>query len=353
MTSAEVASKASTVHQPGESRAPDHGLDNPNNRTTMKAAVLTGEREWSIREAPVPEPDPTQVRVRLEGCGVCGSNMPPWEGRPWFGYPFDPGNPGHEGWGAVDAVGSEVTEFNIGDRVTMLSYHAFAEFDVAEASAVVRLPDALKERPFPGEALGCAMNVWRRAEIRSGDTVAIVGLGFLGSLVAQLAVREGARVIAITRRESALDIARSFGISDRIVFDAIDPVTDRVNEITAGNLCDVVIEATGFADPLTLAGHLTGIRSKLVIAGFHQDGPREINMQEWNWRGIDVINAHERDPEMYRSGMKDAVEAVASGRLDPTPLYTHAYSLHEINRAFETAHDRPDGFMKSLVLTGA
>ena len=48
-------------------------------------------------------------------------------------------------------------------------------------------------------------------------------------------------------------------------------------------------------------------------------------MQLWNWRGLDVINAHERDPEVYVEGMREAVEAVAAGRLDPSPLYTHTF----------------------------
>src|SRR5213082_2308555 len=70
---------------------------------TMRAAVLVAPMTFEVREAPVPEPGPEQVRVRLEGCGVCASNIPPWEGRPWFNYPMEPGGLGHEGWGSLDA----------------------------------------------------------------------------------------------------------------------------------------------------------------------------------------------------------------------------------------------------------
>jgi threonine dehydrogenase-like Zn-dependent dehydrogenase len=69
----------------------------------------------------------------------------------------------------------------------------------------------------------------------------------------------------------------------------------------------------------------------------------------WNWRGLDVINAHERDPKVYLEGIRMAVDAVASGKLDPTPLYTHSYKLDQINTAFETMKSRPDGFLKALV----
>src|SRR5690242_2184734 len=121
---------------------------------TMRAAVLVSPRQFAIKTVPVPEPGPGEIRVRLEGCGVCGSNLAPYEGRPWFEYPRGPGEPGHEGWGEVDVVGAKVKEIRPGERVALLSYKAYAEYDVADASAVVKLPPSLEKKPFPGEALG-------------------------------------------------------------------------------------------------------------------------------------------------------------------------------------------------------
>jgi threonine dehydrogenase-like Zn-dependent dehydrogenase len=72
-------------------------------------------------------------------------------------------------------------------------------------------------------------------------------------------------------------------------------------------------------------------------------------MQLWNWRGIDVINAHERDPEEYLKGMQNAVKAVADGRLDPKPLFTHIFPAKELQKAFEVHHENPEGFVKALV----
>jgi threonine dehydrogenase-like Zn-dependent dehydrogenase len=74
-----------------------------------------------------------------------------------------------------------------------------------------------------------------------------------------------------------------------------------------------------------------------------------VNMQLWNWRGLDVVNAHERDPAVYAAGMRAAVEAVASGRLDPSPLYTHTLPLDRLGDAMELMAARPDGFLKALV----
>ena len=316
---------------------------------TMQAAVIAGPRAVELERVPLPEPGPGEVRLRLEGCGVCGSNLPPWEGRPWFSYPFEPGAPGHEGWGRVDALGEGVEGLQVGDRVTALSYHAYASYDLAAADAVVKLPEALGRAPFPGEPLGCAMNVFERSDVQAGQTVAVVGVGFLGGLLVQLASRAGARVIAVSRRPFSLDLARTVGAAETV------PLTDRyetaqkVMDLTNGAGCDRVIEAVGTQEPLTLAGELTRVRGRLTVAGYHQDGPREVNMQLWNWRGLDVINAHERDPTRYISGMERAVEAVAAGTLDPTPLLTHTFALDKLGSAFEAMQTRPDGFLKALV----
>jgi len=167
---------------------------------SMRAAVLTGPGRISIEEVPRPEPGLGQVRVCLEGCGVCASNLTPWAGPEWMQFPTEPGALGHEGWGVVDALGDGVAGLAIGDRVAALSYKSYAEYDLADADAVVRLPESLAGQPFPGEPLGCAMNIFRRSEIAEGQTVAIVGIGFLGAILTRLASSAGARVIAVSRR---------------------------------------------------------------------------------------------------------------------------------------------------------
>ena len=274
-----------------------------------------------------------------------------WEGREWFQYPQSPGTPGHEGWGVIDALGADVSELALGQRVAALSYRAHAEYDVASADAVVPLPSALDGRDVPGEPLGCAMNIFRRSAIEPGHTVAIVGIGFLGALLTQLASNAGARVIAVSRRPFALDIARQFGAAETIEMDDHQRIIDRVKSLTADVGCDRVIEAVGLQWPLDLAGELTRERGRLVIAGFHQDGPRSVNMFLWNWRGLDVINAHERDPLVYARGIRDAVDAMVNGTVDPAPLFTHRYPLDELDAAMNATRDRPDGFLKALVVT--
>jgi threonine dehydrogenase-like Zn-dependent dehydrogenase len=302
-----------------------------------------------FEKVPVPRPGPGELRLRLEGCGVCASNLASWQGMPWSQYPMEPGAMGHEAWGTVDSVGEGVEDFKVGDRVGALTYHSYAEYDLAHANAVLKVPDSLKEKPFPGEPLGCAMNIFRRAEIRAGQTLAIVGIGFLGALLTRLANRQGARVIAISRRPFSLEVARLMGASECIPMNDHGKILNQVKELTNGNFCDRVIEAVGKQWPLDLAGELTRERGRLVIAGYHQDGPRQVNMQLWNWRGLDVINAHERDEKIYVEGMRQALEALDRGEIDPTPLYTHEYRLEQLGDALDATRDRPEGFLKALV----
>jgi threonine dehydrogenase-like Zn-dependent dehydrogenase len=157
-------------------------------------------------------------------------------------------------------------------------------------------------------------------------------------------------VVAITRRPYALEVARAMGAQHLVTMDDHYRIIDEVKAITGGELCDRVIEAVGAQWPLDLGAELCRERGKLVIAGYHQDGPRSVNMQLWNWRGLDVINAHERDPAVYRRGMEEGVRLLAAGAVDLVPLLTHSFPLPEINAAFQTAEERPAGFLKSVVL---
>jgi threonine dehydrogenase-like Zn-dependent dehydrogenase len=318
--------------------------------STMRAAVVTGPGEVRIETVPRPEPGLGQVRIRLEGSGVCASNLAPWAGPKWMTFPTEPGGLGHEGWGVIDAVGEEVAGLEPGDRVVSLSGNAFAEYDIADADAVVRLPEELAGQPFPGEPFGCAMNIFRRSDIAAGQTVAVVGVGFLGAILVRLASHAGTHVIAISRREESLELARSMGAAETIPMHDHWQILERVRELTGGRMCERVIEAVGKQWPLDLAAEMTGEGGRLIIAGYHQDGPRQVNMQLWNWRGFDVINAHERDRVVAIQGIREAIEAVQSGLIDPSKLITHRYTLDQLGEALDATRDRPGGFVKAVVM---
>jgi threonine dehydrogenase-like Zn-dependent dehydrogenase len=315
----------------------------------MKAAVLTNPKSIAIKTVDQPQVKANEVKIKVQGCGVCSSSIPLWEGREWFSYPSEPGSPGHEGWGIVEALGEQVTGVKVGDRVAFLSFHAYAEYDTANNGSLVVLPKALYDKPFPGEPLGCAMNIFERSDIREGDTVAIIGTGFLGALLCQLAKNKGARVVAISRRAFSLDYAKRFGADEVISLTSTWEVSNKVAEITGNTFCSRVIEATGKQEALDVATEIVSEGGRIIIAGYHQDGLRQVNLQKWNWKGIDVINAHERDPRKYLTGMQKAVDAVVAGIITPETLYTDILPLEELKKGFELTANRPDGFMKALI----
>ena len=247
--------KSTTVSQ-------DEKNSNPVDTTNYCAQITSPGRIEYVNTA-VPETGPTEILIRMEG------------------------------WGIVVAKGNNVERFKVGDRVAALSFHAFALFEKVDQSSAVLIPEELDKHPFPGEALGCAMNVWERSKIKPGQRVAIIGAGFLGGLLCQLASRSGVSVIAISRRRFALKAAEKCGARHTCLLGELSEVIESVNK-AFGSECDCVIEATGFQYPLTVAGALVKNGGRLIIAGYHQDGMRQIDMQQWNWKGIDVINAHER-----------------------------------------------------------
>jgi threonine dehydrogenase-like Zn-dependent dehydrogenase len=324
------------------------GVSRDPSEKSARAAVVTGPRKIEFFDVELPQPEAGEVRVRVEGCGVCASNLEIWGGQPWFEYPFEPGAPGHEGWGYIEALGEGVSDLEVGERVAFLSGHAYATYDLAKADQLVMLPPQLDGKLFPAEPLGCAMNIFRRSDIHEGQTVAIVGAGFLGNIVTRLAANQGARVISISRRDFALDMAKEYGASETIKVTDSNSVIEQVKQLTAQRMCERVVEAVGKQEALDLATELCAERGKLIIAGYHQDGARQVNMWLWNWRGLDVINAHERDPQTYVKGMQLAIDAVVKEVVDPSPMFTE-YSLEDLGKALDDTRDRPDGFVKAVV----
>ncbi|HKG44979.1 MAG TPA: zinc-binding dehydrogenase [Gaiellaceae bacterium] len=276
---------------------------------TTRAAVIAAPGCVELVDEPLREPAEDEVLVRIEGCGVCASSLPLWEGRAWFSYPLPTGAPGHEPWGVVEGGDPEL----VGRRVAFLSERGFAECAVVPREHVVPLPAGLG-KPFPGEALASAVNVVRRARVQPGESVAIVGAGFIGSAAAQLLHAK------LVRRE------------------------DEPNEEF-----DVVVEAAGTQEALDKASRLVATRGRLVIAGYHQDGLRTVDLQSWNWRGLDVVNAHERDALVLVDALREAAQLVAAGELDVDALVTHRFPLERLADAFEAALERPAGFVKAWV----
>lgn len=319
-------------------------------QTRMVAAQITRAGAAEMTELPLLEPRPNEVRVKIEGCGVCASNLGPWAGPEWMDFPLPPGDLGHEAWGHIDATGFAVPPERLGERVAIFGARGFASHETVPEDAALPVPLELGERPIPAEPLGCAVSIFRAAGITFGDTVAIIGIGFLGAILTKLATDAGAKVIAISRREESLALAARQGAKDRIVMDDHRAILDRLNDLTDGAGCDIAIECTGHQWPLDLAAETLREGGRLVIAGYHQDGPRQVNMQLWNWKAFDIVNAHVRDRAANLAAMRDAMEMVAAGVLVPEPLLTHHHALDDLATALNETRDKPKGFVKAVVV---
>lgn len=312
----------------------------------MISAQLVGPHRFAVRTEPDPEPGRRELLVRVEGCGVCGSNLPPWRGSDGVTFPLEPGAPGHEAWGTVLRGGDRASGALVGRRVALLSYRAFAELDVVREDQVLPLPPELDGKDVVGEPIACAVNVARRAGVEKGDVVVVLGIGFLGALLLPLLHAAGPeRLVAVSCRRTSREMAERMGATEILTY---DEARDRF--AANGGGAHVVIEATGKQGPLDLGGRMCRTRGRLIVAGYHQDGPRTVDMRLWNWRGIDVVNAHERDPRVYMAGMREGLVRLADGTLDLDPLITHRLPLSEIQRAFEAADARREGFFKAVVL---
>jgi NADPH:quinone reductase len=295
----------------------------------MRAVRLVGPCDLQVVEVPEPVPGPGEVLVRLRACGICASDLNAWRGVTGIEYPLSPGAPGHETWGDVVQLGDGASGLQVGQRVTGMLWNGLAELGLARAENLVGI-----DQPLLGEPLGCAMNVVRRAG--SAERVAFVGFGYLATLSAQL-LPPGTRWVALSRRQDSRELALRLGAEAAHAFDTVPSEW--------WDSFPIVIEAGGAQQTLDFATWLTGYNGRLVIAGYHADGPRTVNMQSWNWKGIDVINAHDRRPAV----IVDALRASLRLGLDLSSLQTHTFGLDQTAAAFRMVEERPPGFLKAVV----
>jgi threonine dehydrogenase-like Zn-dependent dehydrogenase len=304
----------------------------------VRALTLRGPRDAALVDVADLSPGPGEVLVRISACGVCGSDLNAWRGITGIEYPLPAGAPGHETFGEVVSLGSGVDALEIGRAVTGLMSKGFAELGVARAEDLVVVPQRFEDEPVLGEPLACAMNVVRRSKLGDGDRFAIVGFGYLAALIASLVTGEW---VAISRRDDSRQLALQLGALVAYDFSEVPS--------TLWDSFGVVIEAAGVQQSLDYATWLTAYGGRLVLAGYHADGPRTVNMQSWNWKGIDVINAHERQPAVYVHALREAFDRLAEREVDLARLHTHTWSLGAVEEAFAMAEARPRGFFKSIV----
>ncbi|MDQ3514642.1 MAG: zinc-binding dehydrogenase [Chloroflexota bacterium] len=302
-----------------------------------------------VVEEPTPAPQVGEVLVKVTVCGVCASELHPWqEGRPDPPYRF-----GHEPAGVVVAVGPGVTGFAPDDRVTGLFTGAYSRLCLARAEQILPIPAEVPDTAALGEPLACLVNGQRRTRVELADRVAVIGLGFMGlGMLQLLRLRGAARIVAIDVREEARQKAAELG-ADEVYHPADVPDTYRLtrfDEWQSTKGLDVVVEASGTQPGLTLAGEMVKAHGILSILGYHQASDRQVDVGMWNWKAIDVVNAHVRRHADLMESMRIGLELTRGGLIDLGQLVTHRYGLEEVDRAYSDLRDKPAGFIKAVVL---
>ncbi len=259
---------------------------------------------------------------------------------------------GHEVVGEVVEVGEEVEDSRPQMVVTGLVSQGFAEYAVAPHTHLVPVPEGVPYEFALGEPLSCVISAVRRTPLELGDTVAIVGVGFMGLLTLQaIRLRGPARIIAVDTREEALELAKSLGADEVYIPQEIPSRLKMVHweNLGRGFGVDVAVEASGTQAALTLASEIVREHGTLSIVGYHQDGPRTIDMQLWNWKAISVVNAHERRVDFQMDCMRRGLNLLKAGKITMEPLITHRYSLDQVDQAFTDLETKPKGFIKGII----
>ncbi len=313
----------------------------------MRVALLVNPKNFEIRERGKPEIEDDEILVRNVACGICEGDTHIYMGEGWKADLYPDGYfLGHESSGIVEKRGSKVTEFDIGDKVTMIG-GGFAEYVRVPAKLAVKLPSNLDPIWALGEPIACAVAAGWRSRIKLGDKVAVIGVGFMGLLMLQLArILGAAKITAFDILNWRLEKAKQLGADE--VCNSAEISSEQAKE--KSDEVDVVIEATGTQNGIDIATSLVKEHGTILIFGYHQshEGYRKIDMKAWNWKSIDVINGHIRNMEKKIEAMKRGIDLLETGRLHTASLVKE-YSLQQINRAFEEVIQKQRGIFKASI----
>ena len=326
----------------------------------MKAAVYHGNGpRLAIEQMPTPALRDGDVLLRVAACGLCHTDLHYLDhGVPTFQKP--PIILGHEAAGTVEQIGPAVSGVAVGDRMLAPSIWAcgrcrycragrenlcvdlvmpgnhmhggFAEFLAVPAKELVRLPaDLPLERACViADAVSTPYHaVKQRAQVRVGDTVAVVGCGGVGLNVVQCAALAGATVIAVDLNDARLALAARMGARHTINPAATDRVDKEVRKLSDGGV-DVAFEVVGKPHTIDLAFNLLRKGGRLVVIGFSHE-PVPINTAKLMFYELELAGSLGCGGGLY----PEIVALVAAGRIDLEPIVSGTFPLEGINDGFD------------------
>ena len=322
----------------------------------MQTAAYTGSSTIEIRDIEPTDPAAGEVRIRVAYVGLCGTDLHIIHGN-MDARVETPLTFGHEMSGTIDAVGSGVTGWSVGDAVTVMpldwdgtcpaclagnthicqnlnfigidSPGALQELWNVPAETLVRIPagTALDAAALV-EPVAVAVHDVRRSELQPGEKAVVIGGGPIGVLIATVARHFGGEVAVIE-----LDPQRRAQI-EALGFTTLDPrETDQVawvEEWTGGAGADVVFEVSGAAAAVLGATDLAKVRGTIVVVAIHPT-PREINLQRVFWRELRLLGAR----VYQRVDFETAIELIADGVIPTELMITRIVPLAETRAAFD------------------
>jgi 2-desacetyl-2-hydroxyethyl bacteriochlorophyllide A dehydrogenase len=318
----------------------------------MKAAVFTSPYRLSIEQLDIPKLEKKQVLVKVDTCGLCGTDFHIYTGE---SYSRPPVIPGHEFVGTVVETGIEVKELNIDDHIAVdpniycgechycrngkINFCAnlkalgvsmnggFAEYSVVPFSQSYLIPNdvSFSSAAF-AEPLSCCIRGIDNASIKPGESVVIIGGGTIGLLMLQLVKITGAgKIIVIEPIVEKREIAQSLGID--FVFDPDDSdMIKHISELTSGGP-DVVIECAGNSRAAELAVSLPKRGGRVIIFGL--SGKKEsinINLQNFFLKELSVKGSLLNPFTFPR-----AIELLINKKIQTDKLQPHLSPLEELN----------------------
>jgi len=328
-------------------------------RTTMTAAVYHGPNDLRVESVPVPEIGPGDVLVRVAACGVSTADVKRVQmGLKPFGTVL-----GHEVAGTIEAVGRDVDGWRPGERVVarLIGGRAgeesigggFAEFVHVPAryvddDALVEIPrDVSFEEAIFLVPVNTALHGIRLLDLDEDSTVLVAGVGSVGLLLMQLAIREGARVIAADPLPARLATATELG-AERVVDPRLEDIREVCRGATDGRGADAAIVAGVGAGPVRDAIRATRPRARILLFGQVAKGDEaavdigDVCLDEKHLIGSHSWSEDEAD---------EADEIVFKREIVLSRLITHRFPLALAADAFRCAADRTHGVGKVIVTT--
>ena len=321
----------------------------------MRASRLVGHGEVVCEECEVTPPADGQVLVRMAYASICGTDLHAVfpHGRDVRGS-RPPGNPGHEGVGEV--VESRCGDLDTGDRVLTVpdafAGRCFAEYQTLPGAACIKLPgDGDLTHLLMAQQLGTVLFAYRQHPVDVvGKHVAIIGQGSAGAFWTWLLRRQGAASIAVSDLSAErLAFGKQMGADVTVDAGALD-LRDAVMETTDRRGADIVIEAVGSEETFLASTRLAARDATIVWFGTpDRSTPLPVDYGAFFGKRLTAYSTFGSQQEPGLVSFRWAVDLIARGEIDVSPLLSHILPIDRIGEAFLIAYERRDGALKVSV----